>query len=122
MDRQKKRIADAAGVCGAAAETPRPECEVHNGDDRLSSELCDELRTQGVLCRGYGILPKYPMLDETLTLEAKGIYALLCSYAGSGSTAFPGWQRIVGLLGVNKDTYYKHLRLLTEGAMCWWSG
>ena len=109
MDQQKRAAKRAAptGIPRGRARTDAP-------DDRLTSELCDELRTQGILSRGYGILPKYPMLDEDLTLEAKGIYALFCSYAGSGNTAFPGWQRIVGLLGVNKDTYYKHLRLLTE--------
>ena len=113
MDRQQTRGNDKLGA-RAVKNAPLTEREINHGDDCLASELCDELRTQGVLCRGYGILPKYPMLDDTLTLEAKGIYALFCSYAGSGSTAFPGWQRIVGLLGVNKDTYYKHLRLLIE--------
>ncbi len=113
MDKQQTRGKGKTGACAVRNALPA-EREVHTGDDSLASELCDELRTQGILCRGYGILPKYPMLDEDLTLEAKGIYALFCSYAGSGNTAFPGWQRIVRLLGVNKDTYYKHLRLLIE--------
>lgn len=114
MDKQQTRGKGRTGSRAVKDALPGMEREVHTGDDRLASELCDELRTQGVLCRGYGILPKYPMLDEALTLEAKGIYALFCSYAGSGNTAFPGWQRIVGLLGVNKDTYYRHLRLLIK--------
>ena len=113
MDKQQTR-GEGKTEARAVRNAPPAEREVHTGDDRLASELCDELRTQGILCRGYGILPKYPMLDEDLSLEAKGIYALFCSYAGSGNTAFPSWQRIVGLLGVNKDTYYKHLRLLIE--------
>ena len=110
MKRSNMHSADAMAAAASSYPAPKPD----PADDSLTSELCDELRTQGVMSRGYGILPKYPMLDDSLTLEAKGIYALFCSYAGSGNTAFPGWQRIVGLLGVNKDTYYKHLRLLTE--------
>lgn len=113
MNKQQMRGNDKT-KSRAVTNAPPTEQNINHEDDRLASELCNELRTQGILCRGYGILPKYPMLDEDLTLEAKGIYALFCSYAGSGNTAFPSWQRIVGLLGVNKDTYYKHLRLLIE--------
>ena len=63
---------------------------------------------------GFGILPKYIMLDPDLTIEAKTIYAYFCSYAGNGNTAFPSRSKIIFDLGINKDTYYKHFDLLTK--------
>ena len=83
-------------------------------DAKITSQMHDALMTEGVGAKGYGVLPKFPMLDEALTLEAKAIYAYLCSYTGRGATVFPGRERILDDLGVNKDTYYKHFRLLLE--------
>ncbi len=48
----------------------------------------DQLRIQGVNCKGFGILPKYVMLDPDLTIEAKTIYAYFCSFAGNGNSTF----------------------------------
>ena len=79
-----------------------------------AEQLIDELRVEGVNYRGYGIIPKFVMLDTDLTIEAKGIYAYFCSYAGSGNSAFPGRDKILADLDVSKDTYYKHFRKLTE--------
>ena len=77
--------------------------------------LPDELRVKGVLSKGYGQLAKIVMLDPLLTLEAKSIYAYFCSYCGGGTnTAFPGRDKIVHDLHVNKDTYYKHFKLLVS--------
>ena len=55
--------------------------------NKLSFE--DQLLVEGINCMGYGIIPKYVMLDPDLTIEAKAIYAYFCSFAGSGNTAFP---------------------------------
>lgn len=74
----------------------------------------DRLRSEGILCRGYGLLPKYVMLDPALTIEAKAIYAYFCSYAGAGETAFPGYRRILDDLHMSKDSYYKHYKLLVQ--------
>ena len=77
--------------------------------------LPDELRVKGVLSKGYGQLAKIVMLDPLLTLESKAIYAYFCSYCGGGTnTAFPGRDKIVHDLHVNKDTYYKHFKLLVS--------
>ena len=76
----------------------------------------DAIRSEGIYAKGFGIIPKAVMLDPDLTAEAKAIYAYFCSYAGAGETAFPGWQKIVSDLHVNKDSYYKHYKLLiSEG-------
>jgi len=72
----------------------------------------DELKVHGINAKGYGILPKFVMLDKNLTIEAKAIYAYFCSYSGSGNTLFPCRDKIVFDLNVSKDTYYKHFNAL----------
>ena len=77
-----------------------------------TTELCDEIRMKGIRAKGYGQVAKMAMLDPDLSIEAKGILAYFCSYCGGGNTAFPGRDKIVYDLKVNKDTYYKHLKSL----------
>lgn len=79
----------------------------------------DILQVQGIMQKGYGIIPKLPMLDKRLTPEAKGIYAYFRSYAGAGTTAFPGRDKIIDDMQMGKNRYYKHLALLVEhGYLC----
>ena len=72
----------------------------------------DMLKAEGILCRGYGVIPKLVMQDRELTIQAKAIYALFCSLSGKGETSFPGMETILSLLDIGKDTYYKHRSLL----------
>ena len=74
----------------------------------------DRLLAEGFSSKGFGNVPKFVMFDTDLSLEAKGIYAYLCSFAGGGETAFPGLSKITYDLCINKDTYYKHFKLLTK--------
>ena len=74
----------------------------------------DQLRIEGINCKGFGILPKYVMIDSDLTLEAKTIYAYFCSFAGNGNTTFPGRDKILSDLKISKDCYYKHFNLLIK--------
>ncbi|MBE5980892.1 MAG: helix-turn-helix domain-containing protein [Paenibacillaceae bacterium] len=76
------------------------------------AEIQDILKIEGVGAKGGGILPKYVMLDPDLTLEAKCIYTYFASLAGMGTTVFPGRDTIVEYLGINKDTFYKHFKML----------
>lgn len=78
------------------------------------AEIRDILKIEGVGAKGGGILPKYVMLDPDLTLEAKCIYTYFASLAGGGMTVFPGRDTIIKYLGINKDTYYKHFKMLVE--------
>ena len=80
----------------------------------IKSDFVDELKVEGIKYKGYGILPKYVMIDPDLTIEAKGIYAYFCSFAGSGNTAFPSRDKIVSDLQINKDTYGKHFKIITS--------
>ena len=74
----------------------------------------DQLRVEGINFRGFGILPKYVMLDRDLTIEAKTIYAYFCSFAGNGDTTFPSRDKILADLSLSKNGYYNHFHLLIE--------
>ena len=74
----------------------------------------DQLKVEGINFKGFGILPKYVMLDPDLSIEAKTIYAYFCSFAGNGSATFPRRDKILSDLPMSKDAYYKHFRQLTD--------
>jgi|GEM_PF-2025704 len=74
----------------------------------------DVLKIEGVNAKGYGIIGKLVMQDKRLSIEAKAIYAYFRSYAGAGTTAFPGVKRIVEDLGISENRYYRHFKLLKQ--------
>ena len=63
---------------------------------------------------GYGTIPKFAMLDNRLTVNAKGIYAYLCSYAGAGNIAYPRRSTILRELAISEGKYYRHFNKLVE--------
>lgn len=80
--------------------------------DKASNE--NVLQVDGLLSMGYGIIPKKAMRDSRLTPEAKAIYAYLCSFAGSGNTAFPSVALMCSEIGMSEDRFYKHRKLLVQ--------
>ena len=74
----------------------------------------DILKDQGIMRKGYGIIPKIPMQDKRLTAESKGLYAYFRSYAGKGTTAFPSRSKIIDDMQMSKHRYYKCLNLLVQ--------
>ena len=80
----------------------------------MADVLKDFLRSEGVNFKGFGVIPKFVMMDVDISLEAKAIYAYFCSFAGSGNTAFPSRNKILSDLSISKDAYYKHFKMLTE--------
>lgn len=82
--------------------------------DVINMKWADQLKLEGILCKGYGVLPKYAMCDSDLPLVSKAIYAYFCSLAGNGSTTFPGRDTIVARLHINKESYYKYLKSLED--------
>ena len=74
----------------------------------------DRLSTSNILSEGYGIVPKKVMRDEILTIEAKAIFAFICSFAGKGNTAFPSITHITSKLGISEHRFYKHRKILIE--------
>ena len=74
----------------------------------------DKLKVTGVMSQGYGIIPKMLMKDEDLTIEAKAIYAYICSYAGNGTTAFPSISLICSDLNISENRFHTHKKKLIE--------
>lgn len=72
------------------------------------------LTPNGIFSDGYGFVPKMLMRDKRLTIEAKAIYSYLSSFAGAGMTAFPSVELMIAELGISKDRFYKHRKLLID--------
>ena len=72
----------------------------------------NKLRKEGIMFKGYGLIPKIVILDPTLSIEAKAIYAYLCAYAGSTDTAAVSRDKILHDLKISKKCYYNHLNTL----------
>lgn len=64
--------------------------------------------------KGYGIVTKEAMQDPDLTIEAKAIYAYLCSYAGGKDEAYPSQSKICFDLKINIKRFKKHLQYLLD--------
>lgn len=62
----------------------------------------------------YGVVSKILMKDRKIRIQSKAVYTLLCTYAGSSRTAFPGVSLILADLGISRDTYYKYMNELKE--------
>ena len=61
---------------------------------------------------GYGLTYQAVYLMDNLTIEAKAIYGMLCSYAGNGATAYPSVDFICKNLHISNSRFYKHMNLL----------
>lgn len=84
-----------------------------NGVIKMTEEQ-NTVKLEGILSRGYGIIPKLVMLDVDLTIEAKAIYAYLASYAGNGESAFPSIKKICYDLQINEKRFNKHKKSLLD--------
>lgn len=69
---------------------------------------------RGLKALGYGSIPRAVMLDERISIKAKGLYAYFCSYCGGGDCAFPRRDDILFHLGISEPTYYKALAQLKD--------
>lgn len=76
--------------------------------------MTDRVKGEGLLSKGYGIIPKLVMVDDDLSIEAKAIYAYIASYAGNGDSAFPSVKKICYDLGISDDRFHKHKKPLLE--------
>ena len=70
------------------------------------------MRSVGKKRGGYGLTYSEVWDNEDLTIEAKAIYGMLCTYAGSGSKAFPSVDLLCTKLQISRDRFYKHMNLL----------
>ena len=74
----------------------------------------NKLNVKGVMSEGYGIIPKKVMKDEDLTIDAKAIYAFMASFSGAGNTSFPSVKFITDKLGISRQRFNKHRKLLED--------
>lgn len=74
----------------------------------------EQLKIIGVDSKGYGKIYKSIMRNKEIPVQSKALYAYLCSYAGSGTTAYPKRERILRDLQIGKNAYTKYLRILID--------
>jgi len=67
-----------------------------------------------IYAKGYGVIAKQVMQDRRLSIEAKAIYAYLCSYAGAGESAFPSVKKMCYDMQIDIKRFYKHRKQLEE--------
>ena len=72
------------------------------------------LLVEGINAKGFGTIAKMVMIDRRLHPYSKAIYSYFCSFAGSGSTAFPSVSKIMYDLNMSKKTYYKYFNPLSD--------
>lgn len=74
------------------------------------------LGKKSVYREGYGIVAKLVMRDKSLSPEAKAIYSYICSFAGSGTTAFPSAELMMNELNMGDKRFYKFRKeLINKG-------
>ncbi len=61
---------------------------------------------------GWGVTYQEVYLSDNLTIEAKAIYGMLCSFAGTGDTAYPSIDFMCDKLHISRGRFYKHMNLL----------
>jgi hypothetical protein len=72
-----------------------------------------ELTRRGVMCRGFGLLPKAPMLDATLKKGAKAVFMTFCAFADNEThETYIGKERVMYHLKISEKTFYKHRKFL----------
>ena len=63
---------------------------------------------------GFGIVNKNILTDPELSMQAKGLYALLCTYANKNRTCYPSINTLADLCDVNPSTIHRNLNKLKQ--------
>lgn len=69
---------------------------------------------ESIYREGYGIVAKTVMRNKDLNAEAKAIYSYICSFAGSGVTAFPSAELMMHELDMSDKRFYKFRKELVD--------
>ncbi|MCI9364255.1 MAG: helix-turn-helix domain-containing protein [Oscillospiraceae bacterium] len=87
----------------------------YDASERAEAGNTDLLIFENAAAHGFGTIPKLVMLDQSLSPQAKAIYAYFASFAGAGTTAFPRHSTIMSELKIGSlGTYYRHFNQLVE--------
>ena len=62
----------------------------------------------------FGIIDQEVVSDPELCLQAKGLYALICTYANKERTCFPSIDTLADLCNVNPSTIHRNLNKLKQ--------
>ena len=65
-------------------------------------------------CRKFGIVYQEVVSDPELSLQAKGLYALICTYANKERTCFPSVNTLADLCNVDPRTISRKIKELKE--------
>lgn len=82
-------------------------------ESTLRTDFADKVKTEGILCEGFGLIYKLAMCDPNLSITAKGIYAYICAFAGNKDHSFPSQDRMRNELKLGKDAFYSNLKMLS---------
>lgn len=64
------------------------------------------LRTEGIISKGFGLIPRALVIDQEISVTAKAIYGYFCSFSSRGNTALPSRDEILLDLQISKEAYY----------------
>ena len=77
----------------------------------------DKIILEGIFDKGYGFIAKSIMQNNTISLQAKGVYGYICSYCGKGNDAFPSREKMCHDLHISNDSLGKYLTELKENKL-----
>lgn|GEM_PF-6961083 len=79
------------------------------------NSLQSRLMTKGVMCDGYGIAPKYMLVDFELSTDAKELLLAVCAFADSKThQTFVKSKTLAKALQISMNTFYKTRKELIE--------
>ena len=64
--------------------------------------------------RRFGIVNQTVVSDPELSLQAKGVYSLICTFADKDRTCFPSIGLLADLCDVNPSTIHRNINKLKE--------
>ena len=62
----------------------------------------------------FGIINQEVVSDPELSLQAKGVYSLICTFANKERTCFPSIALLADLCDVNPSTIHRNINKLKE--------
>lgn len=84
---------------------------------KVKKKQYDLLRSENNNTQEYGIIPTAVMVDPTLPLHAKVIFAYLCSCNVGPNALFPGHKTIMQDLQLSHDIYENGLQHLRNAGL-----
>lgn len=66
---------------------------------------------------GYGVVYQDITRNSSLPLAAKGLYAYLAAFCGSGDECYPSVETILRETGVSRETFYKYMNVLVKAGI-----